>query len=211
MSRSEYQKALKQRNRLLSKPGVKFSELEFWGQQLSELGSLLLKERCRVVQRLNEVLSKDGLQIEYLPSPRIILEESFDKTALFQEKFQRQLKKLHNKERMLGFTLIGPQRDDWKLRLKNGQKRVDLGIFGSRGQQRMAIVKLKLAQLRILEQETAIVPVLLLDDVLSELDSKRQAEIVQLLDSTQTLITSARDPREILPEIAGRSLGLIML
>lgn len=207
----EYKKTLLQRNQLLVKPSLAFSELEFWDQKLSELASFILQKRLSVVKNLNELLQADDLQIEYLPSPRSLLDSLSGSLKLIQKEFDARLKTLRQKEQALGFTLIGPQRDDWKMKQRLDKGVIDLGIFGSRGEQRMAIVKLKIAQLSILKQKVMITPVLLLDDVLSELDQKNQKEISQTLNTIQTLITSTQDLQKMLPDLDPKSAEIISL
>ena len=86
----------------------------------------------------------------------------------------------------LGFTSVGPQRDDLKITL-NG---IDLRTFGSQGQQRTATLSLKLAEINIFEKLTGEKPILILDDVMSELDRKRRARLMQACKGGQTIITT---------------------
>ena len=94
-------------------------------------------------------------------------------------------KKNLDKDLSLGYTSYGPHRDDIKVSINN----VDVRTFGSQGQQRTCALSLKLAELNILENVTKTKPVLLLDDVLSELDDNRKKRLLEYCKNTQTLIT----------------------
>ncbi len=91
-----------------------------------------------------------------------------------------------NKDKERGLTLIGPHRDDFNIFI-NG---IDVKTFGSQGQQRTAILTIKFSSLKIIKETTGEYPVLLLDDVLSELDSNRKKNILSTIKDIQTIITS---------------------
>lgn len=177
----EYQKVLKQRNTLL---GRERFDGEFWEvltRQLVSEAQIIQEKRRRIIEDLNALLGSLGLLIEYQRSPR--------RGALEERFFQ-----LKEKERAFGFTLIGPQRDDFRVKMRDlafGDRDIDLGTFGSRGQQRMAVIRLKLAQLEIIKEKTGQEPLLLLDDLLSELDSLHQQKVFEVLFSQQTILTTA--------------------
>ena len=84
-------------------------------------------------------------------------------------------------------TLVGPHRDDFEI-LMDGY---DISEFGSRGQQRSAILSLKIAEINFIEKKVGEKPVLLLDDIFSELDDEHRKEVIRLIDFQQTIITSA--------------------
>lgn len=179
-----YNKIIAQRNKLLKE--ISFSAnltdtLEVWDLQLVRYGKSVIRERMHFVERLNGILKdihssltggKEEIQIVYEPN---VSEE------MFEEELAR------NRERDLHFrqSCIGPHRDDFRVSV-NG---IDIRRFGSQGQQRTAALSLKLAEIRLVEQEVKDTPVLMLDDVLSELDSSRQNYLLQSIHNIQTLIT----------------------
>ena len=179
-----YNKIIAQRNKLLKE--ISFSAnltdtLEVWDLQLVRYGKSVIRERMHFVERLNGILKdihssltggKEEIQIIYEPN---VSEE------MFEEELAR------NRERDLHFrqSCIGPHRDDFRVSV-NG---IDIRRFGSQGQQRTAALSLKLAEIRLVEQEVKDTPVLMLDDVLSELDSSRQNYLLQSIHNIQTLIT----------------------
>ena len=101
------------------------------------------------------------------------------------ENFLKGLREAYKKDIKNGFTSVGPHKDDFSL--KSGG--VDLRVFGSQGQQRTAALALKLAELEIFAGEIGEYPVLLLDDVLSELDLNRQAQLIKRIERVQTVLT----------------------
>lgn len=176
-----YRKALRQRNWLLSDESYSGDELAIWTDQLIEYGEVLQEKRASIVDRLNKLLDLVDLSVKYLKSPR-------------NGELGEKLSQLSKKEEAVGFTLVGPQRDDLTVGaryLTSDVRHSDLGIYGSRGQQRMAITHLKLAQLQIIEAEVDQKPILLLDDIFSELDREHQNKVVDILRNQQTIVTSA--------------------
>ena len=179
-----YNKIIAQRNKLLKE--ISFSAnlsetLEVWDLQLVRYGRSVIRERMHFVERINRILEtihqsltggKEKIELVYEPS-------------VSEEMFESEL--IRNRERDLHFrqSCIGPHRDDFCVRV-NG---IDIRKFGSQGQQRTAALSLKLAEITLVEQEIKDTPVLLLDDVLSELDSSRQKYLLQSIHNIQTLIT----------------------
>jgi DNA replication and repair protein RecF len=121
-------------------------------------------------------LTNDGehLRLSYVPS---IESTGLGSTQEISEAFRDQLQGLRNREMAAGMTLVGPHRDEMRFLINN----VDTGVYGSRGQQRTAALAMKLAEVELMQQETKEYPVLLLDDVLSELDDHRQQLLLQRL------------------------------
>jgi DNA replication and repair protein RecF len=109
--------------------------------------------------------------------------------------FRRKLVQNRRRAIQRGVTRIGPQRDE----LRFLSQEVDLGTFGSRGQQRSAVLALRLAELQWLKEETGEAPVLLLDEVLAELDQERRSYLLGLLDQVEQTILSTTDA-EMFPE-----------
>jgi len=122
------------------------------------------------------------------------LEVSFDDLI---EAYERVLVERRSKEIARGVTVFGPHRDEIRFVAGSpalGTHEVDLGTYGSRGQQRTAVLSLKLAELRWMRQQTAETPVLLLDEVLAELDKARRAYLLDQVDSVEQAILTATDP-----------------
>lgn len=192
----KYNKILDQRNKLLkSKNNVSVIEqtLPIWDVQLAETGSKIIAYRIKFLARLKEFVKqshtyltsgKEELEIEYAG---IVGKDEIEiKTKLLDG-----LKQVREKDLKLGYTNIGPHRDDIKL-VVNG---VDIRSFGSQGQQRTVALSMKLAELEIFKEELGEYPILLLDDVLSELDQDRQQKLLWRASKVQTILTATQyDP-----------------
>lgn len=189
----EYHRILSQRNALIKKSRHKQSNLDMisiWDEQLASVGTSLMLERKAFIEKLNEVSYKLHLQIteekeeiklKYLPNIKVNSAE-YDKIYMeFLNKLTQQLSNDVDK----GYTTVGPHRDDLDIRV-NG---IDVKTYGSQGQQRTAALSLKLSEIEIIYDEIGEYPVLLLDDVMSELDKKRQNDLLKSLKSLQTIIT----------------------
>jgi DNA replication and repair protein RecF len=176
-----YQQVLRQRNRLLARQQWPTDqELTFWNDQQLLHGVALIEMRLTAVDQINLVLPS-SLRLAYVST-------LYQEGPLF-ETFQRKQAGILDRERQMGYTLLGPQRDDWRLHLTEPE--IDLGIFGSRGQQRMGVVALKQAQLQIIAAEKGETGVFLLDDVLSELDPDNQQLLIKSMGQQQTILTTA--------------------
>ncbi len=181
---NHYNKIVSQRNRLLkdlyAKPGLK-DTLFLWDSQLVAFGQKIIERRNTFISQLNEIIyglhlkltgGKEELQIVYEP----------DVLAL---DFEEKLQKCQERDIRLKQTSIGPHRDDFSFAVGT----VDIRKFGSQGQQRTAALSLKLAEIELVKKMTKDVPLLLLDDVLSELDSNRQNYLLNSIGELQTIIT----------------------
>jgi len=181
---SAYERALRRRNRLLleiSEAKAQEEELFFWNRALIKNGEIIRRAREEFLDFANQFLARSWqgrfghLSCRYQSSP--VTEERLRK------RFGRDLERRT--------TSIGPHRDDFSiLSARFGAKEKDLALWGSRGQQRLAILALKLAQLAFVEERKGEKPVLLLDDILSELDQEGQQLVGSLLNNYQTLLTS---------------------
>lgn len=185
-----YDKVLVQRNKLLKMVHDKAllsDQIEIWNNQLAYLAGLIIKTRKNFIEKLslpaNESLNcisknTDNLTITYIGAK--------GKTA--SEIEQEILKSLENnleRDMELGYTSIGPHRDDIKFEL-NGK---DAKIFASQGQQRSIVLALKIAEMKVFESELGEKPIFVLDDVFSELDSARQKKMFDMLLGTQVMMT----------------------
>ena len=181
---TEYSKTLNQRNKLLK--DIVFNKklldtLPVWDDKLAEYGSKIIKRREEFVETIAPLVSELHRQIS---NDREEVELFYEKNVS-AEGMREALDLSYDNDIRLGSSTKGPHRDDLRFDLGG----VDLRKFGSQGQQRTAALSLKLSEVTMMEKETGEKPVLLLDDVLSELDSNRQKDLLKSLSDTQTLIT----------------------
>lgn len=187
----KYHHVLQQRNRLLKLIAMERSKpdaLEVWDEQLVEYADQVTNRRLRIMEAFQAILKPvharltdngEAIRIDYLPS----VEAGIGYAAGLRTK----LKAARRDELARGYTLHGPHRDDFVLTV-NG---VDARVYASQGQQRTAVLSLKLAEVEFIRQEREEYPILLLDDVMSELDDRRRVFLLQYVENRlQTLITS---------------------
>lgn len=181
---NHYNKIVNQRNKLLKdmyfNPQLK-DTLNIWDSQLVSFGSKIIERRRIFVEQLNEIIyeihkklsgNKEELIIKYEPDVEV-------------ENFEEAIRRSQEKDIKLKQTCIGPHRDDFSFMTGN----IDIRKFGSQGQQRTAALSLKLSEIELVKRITKDTPVLLLDDVLSELDSSRQNYLLNSIGDIQTIIT----------------------
>ena len=182
---SNYNRIINQRNALLKdiygQPGLA-ETLDIWDMQLAEYGTRILERRREFVKQVNEIISeihykltggKENITLTY--------EESVGGMTLEQA-----LKKNRERDLRMKSTSVGPHRDDLCF-INNGQ--IDIRKFGSQGQQRTAALSLKLSEIELVKKIIKDTPILLLDDVLSELDKHRQNYLLDSIHDIQTIIT----------------------
>lgn len=181
---TNYNKALLQRNKLLKDitHNTQLMETLFlWDSKLVEYGKSVIKKRRQFIDDLNEIIGdihnkisggKETLILKYEPN----IEDIF---------FEDELIKSRNKDLKLCQTTVGPHRDDIIFSIDG----IDIRKFGSQGQQRTSALSLKLSEIDLVKKITKNTPVLLLDDVLSELDSNRQNYLLNSISDIQTIIT----------------------
>lgn len=169
-----YQKGLRQRNRLLEQirdEGKPRSALFFWDKLLVENGRVITQKREEFLDFINQQPGYFGkLQVVY------------DKSVISPQR----LEKYAEEEIGAGMTLVGPHRDDFEVSIEQRS----LHTFGSRGEQRTAVFSLKLAELEFIAQKANDRPVLLLDDVFSELDHQHRERVLEVIPKQQTIITT---------------------
>ncbi len=193
----EYQRYLKQRNRLL-KEGSRLERLLPWSEGLVKAGARVRRMRIRYLQRLVPLLKEtyraitDGREEADLIYPARVSAE-----YELQEQLRCELKSQTAQEIRTGTTLAGPHRDDIQF-MVNG---LSLRSYGSQGQQRSFLLAFKTAQIMDLESHVGCLPVLLLDDMTGELDRQRQEFFFQFLRErrSQVFVTTT-DPQSILNE-----------
>lgn len=196
-----YSRVLTQRNhllRLIREGSAQREELSFWDEQLVEDGCFILCKRREMVIELADISrviyselagGAEALELTYLPNPSELRNGESDWTdqGSIRELFHRQLAANQDREVAQGVSVVGPHRDDLQF-LIDGR---DMGVYGSRGQQRTIIAALKLAEANFLVNRTGEDPVLLLDDILSELDAPRRQQVLETaLSNQQTFITT---------------------
>ncbi|MCL5784039.1 MAG: DNA replication and repair protein RecF [Patescibacteria group bacterium] len=195
---NEYSLALVSRNRLLKriKEGLaKISELEFWTEKMIESGKVITEKRHHFFQVINE----EATQLNSLTNSLGEFKYMYQQSLLSLKR----LEEYQPREIAAATSLIGPHRDDFTFIL-NGRH---LGSFGSRGEQRTAVLWLKLAQLQFINKVKQTKPILLLDDVFSELDSEHRDYIISLVKDQQTVITAVEN--EQIPEEFLKSVKVI--
>lgn len=181
---AEYNKVLQQRNHLLKQivyqPSLK-DTLSVWDDKLIEYGTRIIFRRQSFIREVNELVyqisgkltgDKEKIQLSYDPN-------------IEAQNFEKELKNSLEKDLKFCSTNVGPHRDD----LCFTNREMDLRKYGSQGQQRTCALALKLAEIEIVKQMTGDFPVLLLDDVLSELDRSRQNYLLDSIHDIQTIIT----------------------
>ena len=204
-----YQKVVQQRNRLLrilrdGRAGA--DELAFWDGELVREGAWVTWRRQEAMRQLGPLCMRhnrqltgleEDLLVEYRPS--VAVGEDLANT---EENFRESLAAFESRERITATTVVGPHRDDFRLLLDQ----VDMGTFASRGQARTLALSLRLAEADYLESVRGEGPIVLLDDILSELDSSRRRRVLeQATRYTQTLITAT--DLEPLRDFFGPSAG----
>lgn len=181
---SSYNRVINQKNKLLKEMDfIQGAEefLEIYNSQLISYGSEIIKIRQEFIRQLDEIMNRIHQSITGGSEQLHVLYEADTDADHFEENISRR-RVQEMKQRM---SLTGPHRDDLRFEIDG----VDIRNFGSQGQQRTAVLSLKLSELKLVEQITGDKPVLLLDDVLSELDSKRQNMLLNSIGDIQTMIT----------------------
>lgn len=189
-----YDKVLKQRNAILKSLNsnqTKIEQLKLFTPQLIDIAEKIIEKRIEFIEKL-KFFAKNIHKL-------ITIDESLDISYSYQKQenlsikqdLQNQFDKALNKELELGYTCVGPHRDDMIFKINN----LDCRQFASQGQQRTVALVVKLSLMEVIKQEIGEYPVLLLDDVLSELDDDRQNRLLNLTKEYQTLITCTALPR----------------
>jgi DNA replication and repair protein RecF len=211
----EYGHVLSQRNALLKRLQERDSDngqLRFWDEQLCELGAALIRARALALSELDDLTGPihlaltravEALRLDYRPSydpatePKgqlgLPMETAVDHTSIPRETIRagmlKALQRTRADEIARGMTLLGPHRDDFNFRADG----IDLSVYGSRGQNRTAMLAVQLATVEWLKDRTGETPVLLLDEVLAELDPIRREDLLQRVQTSQQAILTASD------------------
>ncbi len=207
-SLAAYNQTLTRRNallKMLAEQGGDPAQLDFWDEQLAQLGAVLISHRAKALyewERLARVVhweltrKQENLRLHYLPSynpleGQLLQPDNATLARLPEATLQTGLREALLRQRgeaiARGVTTLGPHRDDF--RFLDGK--LDLGMYGSRGQVRTVMLSLKLAEAQWLQKRTGRRPVLLLDEILAELDAERRDDLQRhLVQSEQVLLTT---------------------
>lgn len=179
-----YNKCLNQRNKLLKdsyyNPSL-LKTIDVWDEQIIYFGKKIIKRRISFIHHLNKIIKpihkkltgdKEDIYLSYEPN-------------VLEENYKKQLLKCRENDFKMKTTSVGPHRDDLCVTVN----KIDIRKYGSQGQQRTAALSLKLSEIDLVKQVIKDTPVLLLDDVLSELDSNRQNYLLSSINDIQTIIT----------------------
>ncbi|MBD2103154.1 DNA replication/repair protein RecF [Leptolyngbya sp. FACHB-261] len=193
----QYAQALRQRNALLRQGETDRSQLVLWDAQLATTGARVTRRRARLLTRLAPLACRwhasisgqsEALTVQY--TPRILHSQpelNLDDPVVVQQAFLDEMQSKAEAEWARGTSLVGPHRDEVTLTINETPARA----YGSQGQQRTLVLALKLAELELIEAVVGEPPLLLLDDVLAELDLRRQNQLLDAIqDRVQTIITT---------------------
>ncbi len=207
-----YNRVLEQRNHLLKliqEGKASAGQLEFWDKEIVDKGAFLIRQRRELVDAIGALahplqleLTSGGekLSLEYRPNLETAPASAPED---IKQAFAAKLKQYQPREIGAGITLVGPHRDDLGIYVDG----IDLGAFGSRGQQRTVALSLRLAEAAYLFKAIGEAPVILLDDVLSELDAQRRGFIMQALPGYGQVISTATELDRFEPSfLAGGSV-----
>lgn len=187
---SRFNRLMVQRNKMLKEMydhpeyrpllDVQDDQMITYGTQIIKARAKFIDDLCRIIEPIHEKLTggRENLKIFYEPN-------------VSADDYESKLQKAKDRDLFLKQTSVGPQKDDFSFIVKaaNGSDPIDIRKFGSQGQQRTASLSLKLSEIEIVKQFKKENPVLLLDDVLSELDSNRQNYLLDTIGDIQTIIT----------------------
>ncbi|WP_297714326.1 DNA replication/repair protein RecF [Clostridium sp.] len=182
----QYNKVLNERNSILRNRNINKDILDIYDMQLVEFGYNIIIDRLEYIQKLNKYSTKIHSDIT---SGKEKIEFKYISTIKdlenIKENFYSLLEKNRSRDCERGITSIGPHRDDFTVLIND----IDTKSYGSQGQQRTAVLTIKFSSLKIIKELTGEHPVLLLDDVLSELDFSRKRYILSTIGDIQTIIT----------------------
>lgn len=188
----EYNRVLNHRNQLLKNKSPYDDMFEIWDEKLASLGTKISIARNNFINRLQPIANnihknmtngKEDLVLSYVSKFELQKTLEYDKirmvfNALLKERYDLDLKR--------GFTSVGPHRDDLRVIVND----IDIRNYGSQGQQRTAALSLKLSEIQLIKDEINEYPIVLLDDVLSELDLQRQHDLLKSIENVQTILTT---------------------
>jgi len=201
---SNYKKVLLERNTYLKEINVDPVMLDIWDEQLADYGSKIMIQRKAFIDEISEISrnihtgitnNKEILSLKYDPNI-----EYNDELKVQKDIFYKKLKDSFDNDMRMRTTTKGPHKDDLDFFIETEDTKINVRNFGSQGQQRTAALSLKLAEIDIIKKETGEYPILLLDDVLSELDLERQEYLIKTLSFNQLFITTAEMQKKLTDE-----------
>jgi DNA replication and repair protein RecF len=184
-SLSSYKRALKQRNNLL-KSSQSTGSLFAWNMVLARHADELVKERLEFIEYINQALPEIYSTLAGTSCELLVSYESIVHGGNYLQTYLNRLERSFSLDKERGYTSIGPHRDDFKIELNQKNS----GVFASRGEGRTITLALKIIELRIIEQRRGTKPILLLDDVFSELDGARRRMLTDSIRDHQAVITT---------------------
>lgn len=182
----KYDRALRQRNNLLKKSDTTHDELFVWNVALSEYGAYIIEQRIQFIEQINQQLN-DTYQSIADSQDMVSVHYSHTLVGSIQQKLLGELHMHSERDKILGFTSTGPHRHDVLFKFNDSPA---LAV-ASRGEVRSIVLALKFLEVAIIEEITNIKPIILLDDVFSELDRERQKKLTSVIESHQVVITAA--------------------
>lgn len=226
---SKYNQVVEQRNSLLREfreRAFNANELAVWDRQLIEEGTYIIARRAETIDRYNVIVAdiharltdqRESLRLVYQPSVELTAPMQLNgvkeqRISQISQRFVEQLNSLRPRELGAATTLVGPHRDDVRFLITRNHDAaaMDATTYASRGQGRTIALSLKLAEVTLMRAETSEDPVLLLDDVMSELDAERRDALARVvIDSPQAIITTT-DLGEFSTEFLERAKVLSM-
>ena len=198
---NEYNKLLKMRNDylklLMANSIADYRYLDIITEKLIERAIYIYSERYKFIENINSKITDiyqsitgiSDLTIKYIPNADI---KNFDNESI-RKALKHKLCKYREKEISLGMTIYGPHRDDFDFLLEKN----DIKFYGSEGQQKLAIIALKLSLVYVFFERDGNMPVLLLDDIFSELDRKKKNKLIDYINNVGQVIITTNDIRNI--------------
>jgi len=196
----EYEKGIRQRNSLLELTRKQLhrdlKQFEYWDNLVVKYGNIITEKREKLVAYLNSQ-NKDIFDFAVV----------YDKSIISKER----LLEYQEEEKIVGVTLVGPHRDDLIFEMFDNDTKAakDIKFFGSRGQQRLSVLQLKILQLLFFEEKNNNSPLLLLDDIFSELDEGHIIHILKMLGVRETIVTTTHE--EFVPNEFKDTMKVIVL
>ncbi|MBQ1431444.1 MAG: DNA replication/repair protein RecF [Firmicutes bacterium] len=196
----DYKKVLNERNTYLKENYIDRSMLDIWDAQLAKYGASIISKRREFIRELSDISGEihrsitnnsENLRLVYKPNVE-------DENKLYEI-----LKESDEQDIRMRTTTKGPHKDDMDFFIKRDGEEINARSFGSQGQQRTSALSLKLAEIRIIKDETGEDPILLLDDVMSELDLERQKYLIKTLSYNQLFISAAEMQESFIKEFPG--------
>lgn len=188
---SSYTKVIRQRNKILesiNETGMGWDQIDYWTEQALDLGTKIQESRDNMFQFFQNNIN---IVMKTLNKKHVHSEVVYEKNTMSKERLDH----YREKEVFAKTTLVGPHRDDFYINLDGH----NIASFGSRGQQRTVLLSLKLMEIDFIDNIKKVKPILLLDDIFSELDEHHRKAIIEAIGKQQTFLTSAEDITHLLP------------